>query len=667
MAGKRNTHMQGAAQNGAAVASSGQGDLGSFIALNFSDSEIPDFKVNPNEEYVRFGADDKYPDYLIYLLNKSPKHGAIIKGKTKYIFGKGMKAEETDPAAQEFVATYQKLVKKLIQDIEAFGMCYIQAIPTRGGGFGWHHVPYKKMRTNKENTLFFYKEDWQKKWNTQAEGTFKAFDPSIKDQATILMFKEYHPDAGVYGLPGFVASCNYIEADIEVSKHTLTNAQTGFSASKMINFFNGEPTEPVKRSIEARFMNKFGGSQGKKMIISFNNDPAKKPTVDDLGASDMTKEDFTATDNMIAANIYAGHEVTNPALFGIPPQDHSLGGNAGAELKISYDIFKETYVNAKQEQMCTIVQFMAGLNGVQTPIILMDVEPVGYTFSEQSLLQLAPKSWLLEKLGIDPAKYPDAAPVGTPAPAAAPVAQEAAPGVNSVLTNLTPKQHAQLERIIRQYKKGKITRETAALLLKGGLGVSDEDVNTMLGAQFNSDEDFGGDEDVALLFAVHGEPADGYAAYQKRVAVGGCFEAFVSDYSDVEDKIKIIRQAEPKATPAQIAKKLNIEEEIVKEYINSETKAAAGGTIAKLPKFEVRYSYELRPDVAGPELLETSRPFCKKMIGLNRLYTRTDIQKISGFLGYDVMLRSGGFWNNNGTIEYHCRHEFMSQIVIKKS
>jgi hypothetical protein len=54
------------------------------------------------------------------------------------------------------------------------------------------------------------------------------------------------------------------------------------------------------------------------------------------------------------------------------------------------------------------------------------------------------------------------------------------------------------------------------------------------------------------------------------------------------------------------------------------------------------------------------------MLALNRLYTRADIQKISAYLGYDVMKRSGGFWNNGGTIEYQCRHEFFSQIVVKK-
>jgi hypothetical protein len=36
-------------------------------------------------------------------------------------------------------------------------------------------------------------------------------------------------------------------------------------------------------------------------------------------------------------------------------------------------------------------------------------------------------------------------------------------------------------------------------------------------------------------------------------------------------------------------------------------------------------------------------------------------------LGYNVFKAAGGFWNNNGTIEAHCRHEWVANAVIKKN
>jgi len=120
----------------------------------------------------------------------------------------------------------------------------------------------------------------------------------------------------------------------------LGNAQTGFSASKLITLPNGEPTPDEKRNIERRFTERFSGSDGKKFILSFVQDIAKKPAVDDLGASDLTKEDFGRVDTMIQQNIFAGHQITTPSLFGILVEG-SLGTRS--EIRDGYEVFKNTY------------------------------------------------------------------------------------------------------------------------------------------------------------------------------------------------------------------------------------------------------------------------------------------------------------------------------------
>ncbi|MFN9980559.1 MAG: hypothetical protein ACK53Y_11615, partial [bacterium] len=114
-----------------------------------------------------------------------------------------------------------------------------------------------------------------------------------------------------------MGALNYIESDIEVSRHVLGNAQTGLSASKLITLPNGEPSPDEKRNIERRFTDRFSGSDGKKFILSFTTDPARKPIIEDLGASDITKEDFTRVDLIIQNNLFAGHQITSPSLFGI--------------------------------------------------------------------------------------------------------------------------------------------------------------------------------------------------------------------------------------------------------------------------------------------------------------------------------------------------------------
>jgi len=77
-------------------------------------------------------------------------------------------------------------------------------------------------------------------------------------------------------------------------------------------------------------------------------------------------------------------------------------------------------------------------------------------------------------------------------------------------------------------------------------------------------------------------------------------------------------------------------------------------------EISVKYSYEWKEDVPENERDKSehpSRPFCKKLMELNRLYTRKEIEDISLRLGYSVWDRKGG----DG-----CRHRWVSQIVVKK-
>ena len=75
----------------------------------------------------------------------------------------------------------------------------------------------------------------------------------------------------------------------------------------------------------------------------------------------------------------------------------------------------------------------------------------------------------------------------------------------------------------------------------------------------------------------------------------------------------------------------------------------------------LKYSYE------GPQDSK-NRPFCAKMMELDRLYTRAEIESISARLGYSVFDRLGGFYHNPKTdiTTPYCRHHWKSNLVVKK-
>jgi len=89
------------------------------------------------------------------------------------------------------------------------------------------------------------------------------------------------------------------------------------------------------------------------------------------------------------------------------------------------------------------------------------------------------------------------------------------------------------------------------------------------------------------------------------------------------------------------------------------------GLIALHGRQELRvvYTYEERPD--APPLLGQSRPFCRRMMALNKVYTREEIDRISSIIGRDVWTYRGGWYHNwqTGQNEPACRHEWRQHLV----
>tara|TARA_R110000868_G_scaffold146882_1_gene367899 strand:+ start:1180 stop:2931 length:1752 start_codon:yes stop_codon:yes gene_type:complete len=86
-----------------------------------------------------------------------------------------------------------------------------------------------------------------------------------------------------------------------------------------------------------------------------------------------------------------------------------------------------------------------------------------------------------------------------------------------------------------------------------------------------------------------------------------------------------------------------------------------------IDRFEVRYTYRTRTDV--PAAKSGSREFCEKLLQLNRLYSRDDINTISTRVDRNVWNYRGGWYTNpdTGKSTPFCRHEWIQQLVIKNN
>jgi hypothetical protein len=657
--------------------------MDNLVILTFAEAKQPEYKEKKGVGYIEFGDKNDYPNYLLSLYNKSAKHNAIVKGKVNYITGNGWAAKEDDVKAEEFINKanpYESLTdvtRKVSIDIEVFGGAYLEIVWSKIGGqiASISHIDYTKVRSNKDNTQY-----WIKDWNdrkAEAEVVL-GYNKDLREGKQILYIKEYRPGLDTYALPGYIGALNFIESDVEVSKHVLGNAQTGFSASKLITLPNGEPTPDEKRNIERRFTERFSGSDGKKFILSFVQDIAKKPAVDDLGASDLTKEDFGRVDTMIQQNIFAGHQITTPSLFGILVEG-SLGTRS--EIRDGYEVFKNTYVNDKQQYLEGIFNSLAEINGVTTELYIKPVEPINFEFSESVISQFAPKEWILEKIGVDMTKYQT------------PVEPTQQGLINEHLKGMKGREWQNFQRIIREYNKGKISRNQAIQMLKSGYGLDDEAINTWLGDE-TYEQRFDDIDSTIELFSQFGEAEEGFNVVARKKVFVGDLEAQELAFRDevlddtIDKKILDTIAKNKRIPPFDIAKALDIEEDEVRSRINKMVALEileydVDTQISKLLKplneildkplktsFLVRYEYswDYLRTTSKDRNMNTSRPFCQRLMSLKKLYTRGEIEQISARLGYDVFARAGGWWTLPDTNIHSpkCRHTWNAVVVVKK-
>ena len=80
------------------------------LRIAFEAEPLPEFeeKEVKGKDYVFWGKDNKYPDFLLENFEQSPNHSSIVKRKSFYISGNGFvidefATEEDRLAAQAFI------------------------------------------------------------------------------------------------------------------------------------------------------------------------------------------------------------------------------------------------------------------------------------------------------------------------------------------------------------------------------------------------------------------------------------------------------------------------------------------------------------------------------------------------------------------------------------
>ena len=483
-----------------------------FDSFNFASVEIPQpsESISNGRAWVSFGDDNLYPQFLISLSNRSSLHASILKQKAMLIGGNGFSKLGLSPEALSFLKNVynqddlDQIVFKIAMDMELYGGFYLNVIWSKDKSriAEINYVDPSKVRiaiSDKPNKYpqqenYWYCDDWNNSYRHQPV-LYQGFSTSNKKESSqILYVKEYRPGTEYYARPEYEAGVRWIELEWEISNFHLNNVKNGFHPSMLINFPIGQPSNEESFEIVRRLRNQYAGSDmAGNVMVTFSDSKDTAATFEpiNLNASD---ERFIMLNEQVREGILKAHRVTNPGLFGI-----ETPGKLGSrnELLESLEIFTQQYVIPKQRIIEKTFNWLRKINGISDELKLNVYKPqfskINTNINDilsvlQSTITAEQKYHLLVQN-----EYEEAVATSLTGfdPNAQPVQNEQlediAEGdvseiiVNENIKNMTAKQHQQLLRIIRQFKRGQLDKVQASILIKSGLGLDDSEVEALLG------------------------------------------------------------------------------------------------------------------------------------------------------------------------------------------
>jgi hypothetical protein len=643
-----------------------------MTSLSFKKDYIkPDEEKDKQLGFIKWGKKNNYPFFLVDLLNGSAWHAGIIKNKTYYIAGGGI--EIVSGNMQPFIDNQysefdmNEIAELLAYDYEIFGgFCVIGTWNRDGSRVAvWEHLDLDLVRVDASERMYYISDDWTAMQQSAEKTNLRsipALDINNKTGKFIIYYKDpvkrTKTEQGIYPKPPYYGGITAIQTDVDISRFHMHEIANSFKGGTMISFCDGYPetqeeAENIKAQVKGRTQSVEDAGE---IIITFSDSKDKAPIVQSLNGNDLDKR-YETTEQSVQQNILVSHSVVAPSLFGVAPE----GSFNAAETADLFEVFKKTYVDARQRRLEWMINQMAELGGYIGQVKLKDVSPL--VSSE------------------------------APAQAVAPVmTQESAfnrQDVNALMD------------IVTKLNDGKITHDSALSIVLASFPTIDEaqarrivgmpasgsqqmssckHIHTFSDDEIKLFEEFGTDADDFKVLATYPIAWDtpSEQVFTKHDQIFATIGEIKLGLKDIDKNVlSLIQRGEDGVS---ISKALEISvEEVAKslqrlsilELVSKMEITELGSTLIEevdvpAERFEIAYTYREVPGI--PPVKSESRDFCLRLIDANRKYTREELNTISSRVDRDVWKYRGGWYTNPDTQKSTpwCRHEWVQQIVIRQ-
>lgn len=354
--------------------------------LNLSTYTSPKIKETKTDNFVYYGEDNNYFQFLIDRYNGSATNNAIINGMSEMIFGRGLDATDSnrkpEAYAQMITLFHDNCVRRLSSDLKLMGQCAMQVIYSKDRKTiaRVEHIPVETLRAEKCNEkgeieAYYMHPDWENYKKNDTLQRIEAFGYG-KEPIQIYYVKPYKAGYKYYSPVDYQGGIQYAELEEEISNYHLNNILNGLAPSMLINFNNGTPDPEQRQLIENRIYQKFSGSSNSgKFILSFNDDANTAASIEPIQLSDAHNQyQFLSDESM--RKIMVAHRVVSPMLLGV--KDSSGLGNNSDELKTASLLMDNTVIRPFQTLLINAFDDILAYNDISLNLYFKTLQPLEF-------------------------------------------------------------------------------------------------------------------------------------------------------------------------------------------------------------------------------------------------------------------------------------------------
>ncbi len=350
--------------------------------IQLSSYTAPVIVENNKNEWVEYGEDNNYYQFLIDRYSNSATNNAVINNICRLIYGQGLTATDSAMKPNEWAQLLSILkeddLRRVIFDLYALGQCALQIHYDKGHKAITRafHTPIQLLRPekcNKDGDIvgYFYSDNWTdpKKYVPKR---FDAFGTS-KKEVEILYLAPYSAGMKYFSNVDYQGGIDYALLEEKIAEYLINEVSNSFAPTSIVNFNNGTPTDEMKDEISAQVISKLTGSKGKKVVISFNENENTKTTIDSIPLNDAPSH-YNYLSEEATFKILRSHNVTTPLLFGVSVAT-GFSSNAD-EMKTGAILFENMVIKPKQQMIVEMVKKILSFNGVSLNLKFKTLNPL---------------------------------------------------------------------------------------------------------------------------------------------------------------------------------------------------------------------------------------------------------------------------------------------------